>query len=447
MGTVVSFLMTPLMAVEILLAEYFAARHFERRKYFYLRFFGSAFVCVFLTVWVEIIYFLITGIQFEYGNSPDLQSIAFKIFYYLLIFAMTICCVSFSYKQSFRVILVCCTVGYAMQYLVSNLGALLQLLEIYFSEPYVFIFRFAVRLVTLCAVYVPMYFLLADKKFEEEYYLGNNRNKVLLCFLVILVCIILSRFIYDDPERSLFAKIAEPVYAMLCSAFIIVSEFSMAKNDVMHKELDHVTELLHFERKQYSMNKESIEIINEKCHDLKHQIAMLRVDGSEKHIAEIENAIMIYDSTVKTGSDVLDILLTEKKLLCESKNIKFTTVVNGELISFMNDADVYSLFGNAISNAIEGVGSLENENMRHVALKVYRMGDMCSIHIENYCDGKVVFKDGLPKTDKDERYHGFGMKSMQRVVSSYGGVMTATLQNCKFSLDILIPLLEQNEEN
>lgn len=440
METIIGFLMTPLMAGEILLAEFFAARHFERRSYFYLRFFGSAFVCVCLTVWAELLYFILTGIQFNYGNSPDTQSIVFKIFYYLFIFGMTIGCVFFSYKQSFTVVLVCCSLGYAMQYLVSNLGALFSLLEVYMESPGVYIYWLCVRVATLCAVYIPMYFLLADRKFEEETYLGNNRKKVLLCFLVILVCIVLSRLIYDDPERSVFAKIAEPIYAMLCSAFIIVVEFSMARNDIMHKELAHVTELLHLERKQYSMNKESIEIINEKCHDLKHQVAMLRVDGSEKHIAEIEKAIMIYDSTVKTGSDVLDILLTEKKLLCESKNIKFTTVVSGELISFMNDVDIYSLFGNAISNAIESVASLKNESMRHIAMKVRRMGDMCSIHIENYYDGEIEFQDELPKTDKDERYHGFGMKSMQRIVASYGGVMSVTAQRPKFSLDILIPL-------
>lgn len=78
--------------------------------------------------------------------------------------------------------------------------------------------------------------------------------------------------------------------------------------------------------------------------------------------------------------------------------------------------------------------------MRHIAMKVRRMGDMCSIHIENYYDGEIEFQDELPKTDKDERYHGFGMKSMQRIVASYGGVMSVTAQRPKFSLDILIPL-------
>ena len=184
---------------------------------------------------------------------------------------------------------------------------------------------------------------------------------------------------------------------------------------------------------------ENIEIINEKCHDLKHQIAFLREDKSDKYISEIEKAVMIYDSTVKTGSAVLDILLTERKLQCESKGIKLTVVVNGKLLEFMDEMEVYSLFGNALSNAIESVSSLPQEE-RHIALKVARLGDMCSIHVENPYKGEIKFSEDLPETTRDKKWHGFGMKSMNRIVTSYGGVMAVTTENGMFSLDILMPI-------
>lgn len=432
--------MTSLMAIEILAAEFIVARYFARREYFYLRFFGSAFVCVFMTIWIEMMYFFITGNEFNYGSSPDASSIVFKIFYYITIFGMTILCLRFSYKQSFIVILVCASIGYAMQYLAYNLSMLLNVFGGDLASPFAEIYEAVTWLVTRAAVYVSFFFILSRRKFEEEFYHGNNKKKVLIWILVIFVCIGLSRLSYDDPDRSDFAKIAEPIYAVMCSMFIIFAQFSMANNDTIHKELSDVTELLHSEREQYRLAKENIEIINEKCHDLKHQIGLLREDRSEKYLAEVENAIMIYDSTVKTGSDVLDILLTEKKLQCDSKNIKFTTVVNGKLLEFMDEMDVYSLFGNAISNAIESVAGLPDEDMRHIALKVQQIGDMCSIHIENYYAGEISFADGLPQTDKDKNFHGFGMRSMNRIVTSYGGVMTVTAKNSLFCLDILLPV-------
>lgn len=434
-----SLAMTPLMALEILTAEFLVARYFERKPYFNLRFFGSAIVCLFLTVWIEILYFLITGNQFNYAAPSDTEGILFKIFYYITIFVMTIVCVWFSYKQSFILILVCGSTGYAIQYLASSSGMLFNFFTENLPSPQIYVAQAAIWAGTRLAVYITLYFLLRKRRFEEEIYQGNNGNKVILCFLVIIVCICLSRLSYDDPARSVFAKLAEPLYAMIGSALIIAVQLSMAKNDVITKELSDVKELLHQEREQYRISKETIEIINEKCHDLKHQIAFLREDRSDKNIAEIEKAVMIYDSTVKTGSSVLDILLTEKKLQCSSKNIKLTTVVNGKLLEFMDEMEVYSLFGNALSNAIESVSGLPQE-MRHVALTVKQVGDMCSIHVENPYAGEIRFSDGLPQTTKDKNWHGFGMRSMNRIVTSYGGVMTVTAENGLFTLDLLLPI-------
>lgn len=432
--------MTPLMAAEILTAEFMVARHFKRRQFFYLRFFGSAALCIFLTLWIEAMYFVITGDQFNYGKPSDISGIIFKMFYYIVIFGMTIFCVWFSYRQSAIVVLVCCSIGYAIQYLASSFGFFLEFFTEDISAPYNYIVNAVIWVITRGIVYSSMFYLLRRKYFEEENYSGNNKYKVILVLLVIGVFICLSRLSNDDPDRSHFARIAESLYAMLSSAFIIAVEFSMANNDVINKELLETKALLHQEHEQYRMTKENIEIINEKCHDLKHQIAYLREDNSDKYISEIEQAVMIYDSTVKTGSTVLDILLTDKKLQCDSKNIKLTTVVNGKLLEFMDEMDVYSLFGNALSNAIESVSAIPEEDKRHIALKVKQNSDMCSIHIENPYLGELKFSDELPETTKDRNWHGFGMKSMNRIVTSYGGIMTVTTEKGLFMLDILIPV-------
>ena len=439
METFLALIMTPLMAVEILAGEYMIARCFERRNYFYLRFFGSAAVCVLLTVWIELVYYLITGEQFNYGTSAEAADIYFKIFYYIVIFGMTIFCVWFSFKQSFILIIVCCSTGYAIQHIASSAGMLFSVATAGLPSPWLYVAEAASWLATRAAVYGTVFAMIRQLRFEEEFYPGSKKHKIILCFLAIIAFICLSRLSYDDPDRSLFAKIAEPCYAMLCSALIIAVQLSMAKNDETNKELLSAKELLHQEREQYFMTKENIEIINEKCHDLKHQIAFLREDKSDKYISEIEKAVMIYDSTVKTGSAVLDILLTERKLQCESKGIKLTVVVNGKLLEFMDEMEVYSLFGNALSNAIESVSSLPQEE-RHIALKVARLGDMCSIHVENPYKGEIKFSEDLPETTRDKKWHGFGMKSMNRIVTSYGGVMAVTTENGMFSLDILMPI-------
>ena len=439
MGGIASFLMTPLMAVEMLVAESIIAKHFKRKPYFRLRFLGSSCLCVFLTMWIEAMYFLITGNEFNYGVASDVQGIVFKIFYYLVIFIMTVICIWSSYDQSIITVLVCCSIGYAIQHFASVFSLLLGFFTDTLPDPYRIIFNVVIWIISRVVVYGILYQQSQKLRFEDEKYKDNNRDKIILVFVVVLVFICLSRLANDDPYRSELAKIAEPLYAMICSVFIIIAEFNMVHNDTISQELLDMKMLLSREREQYLMTKENIEIINEKCHDLKHLIA-LHNDKSDKFTSDIEEALMIYDSTVKTGSAVLDILITEKKLQCTSKNIKLTTVVNGKILEFMEETALYSLFGNALSNAIESVSAIAEEDMRHIALAVKQVGHMCSIHIENPYNGELVFNDGLPETTKDRNWHGFGMKSMNRIVTSYGGIMTATADGGIFKLDILIPI-------
>ena len=159
-----------------------------------------------------------------------------------------------------------------------------------------------------------------------------------------------------------------------------------------------------------------MELINIKCHDLKHQIAALgsMKDESERKssIDELGQAIMIYDSIAKTGNDALGCLLTEKGMYSQSKNINFTYMADGKLLSDMKYGDIYSLFGNAIDNAFESVLKTQDVSRRVVGLKVFERGGQKCIHIENWCENPPVMSNGLPVTSKKDDGHGFGMKSI-----------------------------------
>ena len=435
----VSFIMTPCMAIEILAAEFMLAKSFKRRMYFHVRFFGSALACVLMTMLIEITFSLATGQSFIYGGTDDIVNTVFKIFYYIVILGMTYLCLLFSYKEPPAFLATACAVGYAVQFLAANAAQLLQIASAYMDMPCNYIYDAAMYGLTRVLVYVPLYFLLIRKHFKTALYSGNNRAKLLLLIITVVVCIFLSRLSVDDTGRTLLAMIVQPLYSIMCGALIIFVHFGITANDSMHDQVAHISELLHQEREQYRLTKESIDIINEKCHDLKHQVARLREDGSERQIAQIENAIMIYDTNVKTGNDTLDVLLTQKKLQCEANKITLTCMANGDVIAFMDDMDIFSLFGNAISNAIESVSRIADPRRRQIALKVRRVGNLCSVHVENYYSGKIDFEEGLPVTDKDKNYHGFGMRSMKRIVESYGGALNVTCTDELFILDIVMP--------
>ena len=74
----------------------------------------------------------------------------------------------------------------------------------------------------------------------------------------------------------------------------------------MRQELEIMNLLWKNKQEQYELTKENIAFINQKCHDLKHQIHALRKldkEEFEKYLCEMEGSVQIYESIVKTGPD------------------------------------------------------------------------------------------------------------------------------------------------
>ncbi|MFR3949707.1 MAG: GHKL domain-containing protein [Ruminococcus sp.] len=143
-------------------------------------------------------------------------------------------------------------------------------------------------------------------------------------------------------------------------------------------------QVLDLEQEKYQREKAVAEIINIKCHDLKHRISNLesRIDSEE--LQEINRVVDEYEGNLHTGNATLDVVLRNKNLLCQQNDINFTCIANGKLLSFMKDSDIYALFGNLMDNGIEAAQRLENKEMRVISLTVTEKFSMIFIHMENY---------------------------------------------------------------
>ena len=112
---------------------------------------------------------------------------------------------------------------------------------------------------------------------------------------------------------------------------------------------------------------------------------------------------MIYDSTIKTGNEILDTILTEKKLLCEKNQIELTCVADGECLSFIDPIDLYAIITNALNNAIDYVTQLEDPNQRIIAVMVYSRANLAFIQIENYFPGTLEYGRACRKQPRQTR--------------------------------------------
>lgn len=276
-------------------------------------------------------------------------------------------------------------------------------------------------------------------------YRVSVRKTVFTAAMVLSIALVLNyiaRQVWEEVNPVVYAVCM--LYDLFSCLFILWIQAEQRRETSLEAEARAERILRQQSQEQYELSKENIAIINQKCHDLKHQIAALRFvkDQHERDrgLQEIEKAAMIYDSVVKTGNEALDTVLTEKSLICERNSISWTCMADGELLEFMSPVDLYTLFGNALDNAIEGSRTVKETERRTVAVTVRDRYGAAFIQIENYYGAPVHFEQGLPVTTKQDKInHGYGLKSIRSVAERYGGTMDIVADGKIFLLSILIP--------
>ncbi len=232
--------------------------------------------------------------------------------------------------------------------------------------------------------------------------------------------------------------------SQLLLAVVLYLQNELFKKSAMRQELAVMNLLWKKEQEQYQLSRENIALINQKCHDLKHQIRAIRNASKEdidKYLEEMESSIQIYESIVKTGNEVLDTILTEKSLYCRERGITVSCVADGSQMEFINTVDLYAILGNALDNAIEAVEKFKHEEKRQIDVMIYRQQNFLVMNIINPLKGNLVYEEELPVTTKgDKQYHGFGLRSMRYLVKKYDGFLNVSTDDGCFSLKILMPI-------
>lgn len=293
-----------------------------------------------------------------------------------------------------------------------------------------------IYLVEYLICYPIFYFIFVRKLKHEPDILVNFKKMLSLSVIILFFVYILFSWINEQ-------YFVQAVSQIMCCLLLLALQFNLFNEDKSKRQNELLQSILHLEQKQHNLTKETMDIINRKCHDLKHQVTALRLITSdeerERYLREIEEATAIYGTRVKTGNDILDIILMEKSLLCDEHHIKQEIIADGKLLNFMEDCDLSVLFGNALDNAIECLLQLEDTNKRYIGLKIIEKNNFISVHIENYNDKAISFdQTGLPITTKaDGIYHGYGIKSIQYIVEKYRGVLKISDKDNLFCLDIL----------
>lgn len=276
----------------------------------------------------------------------------------------------------------------------------------------------------------------------------NDQMTVMMASIVVIVSVVLDLLMKTNAgTQNKTMAVCVCVLMILFSAMAIVVCLSHLRETDAQKRADESALLLRSEQRRFEHDKQVHDAINIKCHDIRHQIAAIRSNSTDEayraELKKIGKLVDLYDATPHSQNAALDVVLSSKMLACQGRNIVMTCMADGRRLGFMEDCDIYALFGNIMENAIEAVSQVIKPEQRMISLSVATKGDFLTIEVENFFTGQISFEDGLPVTTKEDKdNHGYGTQSIRMLVEKYDGYMKYTTQEDIFTLSILLPISE-----
>ena len=417
-----------------------------RRKYFYFRAVPAVVALFALGLPVALFYK-------AFGATLWGRILVYSILFALFTLLAWIC-----FDESYLTVLFCCSMAYAAQNLAYKIYLIIwtagEQLRLYDNWGNKFDLYYRLIYYSVFAVCAVVFWFVFIRRITAKL---ENR-KLNYRMLVITVLVLGITVLLCSVEDLYFAELSvwrenrfdEYVYFVLretgnafsvvcCIIVLLLASKSIIENALL-QELDYLKYTVRQGERQYQMSKDSIELINIKCHDIKYKLDALTAQGgmTPEAVKELRDSIAIYDSKTETGNQLLNILITEKSLYCEQNGINLSCMIDGVKLDFMETGDLYCLFGNLIDNALEAVKEIEEKERRVINLMVKSKDNLLLVQEENYYNGTREFEDGLPlTTKKDKNSHGFGMRSLRMIVKKYGGELAAYVSDDIFHLNII----------
>lgn len=288
--------------------------------------------------------------------------------------------------------------------------------------------------------------------------LTENRMLVILyscSFLALAIISNISMHIseYWVPQlRELWGEAAGLDYILWFSTsmaggmtiVIFLFQYAIYHTAALRQETAMLNLLAEQKEQQYATLRDNIDFINRKTHDLKHQVAALEFSDDTRRstmVREVQQSLNLYDSSADTGNAALDTLITERNFYCTRNDIRLSCMLKGCDWAAFDVVDLFTLFGNALDNAFEYVSRFDDPDKRVVSLTAQQHGNLIAISVDNYFEGTVALKDGLPATTKaDALSHGLGLKSIRRIARQYGGDIQVDAAPPVFTLRISLVL-------
>lgn len=294
-----------------------------------------------------------------------------------------------------------------------------------------------------------LYFLIRFMGPDKETELGKSLWHLMSFLTLAPMGIVLSIVLISDEEWTFSLRIL-----FLYSALLLLTILSfiglLLTIAVLSKQKKLEQQSLYAEMNQAyydAMKRQHFEIRRLK-HDLSnhlHTLSLLPAQEKDNYIAHLLDSPGFIQRTDYCADMTVNAVLSVKETAMRENNISLTCKLDlPEELPFKK-ADICVLFANPLDNAIESCLALPKEK-RFIELNARHQKGILALSIKNPIESIPIPKKkdkpskSLPSTTKsDKKYHGYGLRSMDTIVSYYQGNMQINADNGVFELFLYLP--------
>lgn len=274
--------------------------------------------------------------------------------------------------------------------------------------------------------------ILSPRKHEQK-----NKFDISLLFLIIipiissfvmLTLLITSNSFNANQARDLMISLSSVGLIILNILIWILYAYNQKKSNEFTNiqiSLQKETDMVEY----YKMINQQNRTQNMLIHDIKkhlQSIALLNAkderDKIDAYIARIISSNHLKTSVRLCNNELLNAILYRYTRQCEENQIDFRLDIRSNTINFLKDDELTSIFCNLIENAIESAVHISNSFIELSVCKSAETG-WTVITITNSCFQKPHYNVSgeLISSKANTLKHGFGIKSIRRIVNQYCG--------------------------
>lgn len=363
-------------------------------------------------------------------------------------------------KCSAKIRLICLSLGFFILFLFSlcNLFWLncilyitvcfLYLIFLYKTNWYYALFHSLLFEVITGACELPVYSFLSTFLSATNDPISNFHLKLLFAvisktlFFAVMSVLLLWLKKRQKPflqyDKSVFFTILIPFIAQIIVLILIAVCDSTAMTATQNRLITTsaffllIVNLLIFGLNQYNQKKHL------------QSIALLNEDNQNEKIRAYINQLMQSSDLLEFSKicdhKILNNILCRYKKVCNDLHIAFHADIRSNTTAFLSDSDVTSLFCNLLDNAVEASQRIKDPYIE-ISATQREHTPFIIITMINSCACNPFSPNGeLVSSKPDPQAHGFGIKSIEKIVHNYNGNMQMYYDEETFTFHTIIML-------